>query len=107
MGDAIKRMGDAIKSMLFWNRCDVCGRFIALADFASARARRALIYPDSEYSRETWETLCAEHAARKSMLFQRPLSPQTGSNAGQREFQFADAEMPEKSMLLQSKGEQP
>lgn len=43
-----------------WNRCDVCGRFIAMADFASGAVRR-LVYPDSELTRETWETLCCAH----------------------------------------------
>ena len=43
-----------------WNRCDVCGRFIALEDFERG-AIRHLIYPDSEFTRETWETLCRHH----------------------------------------------
>src|SRR4051794_17409470 len=34
-----------------WNRCDVCGRFVALADFDNGAVRR-LVYPDSEFSRE-------------------------------------------------------
>jgi hypothetical protein len=45
-----------------WNRCDVCGRFIALRDFRDGTAKRALIYPDSHLTCETWETLCREHA---------------------------------------------
>lgn len=49
-----------------WNRCDVCGKFIPLRDFneggASSLAVRTLITPDSECSRETWETLCKEHS---------------------------------------------
>lgn len=44
-----------------WNRCDVCGRFIALADFDKGAVRN-LVYPDSELTRETWETLCLKHA---------------------------------------------
>jgi hypothetical protein len=44
-----------------WNRCDVCGRFIPLNDFERG-AVRLLIYPDSEFTQETWETLCAKHA---------------------------------------------
>lgn len=43
-----------------WNRCDECGRFIALADFDRGAVRR-LVYPDSEFTRETWETLCIAH----------------------------------------------
>jgi hypothetical protein len=45
-----------------WNRCDVCGRFIALSDFCNGLATRKLVSPDSEYSGEEWETLCEEHA---------------------------------------------
>ena len=44
-----------------WNRCDVCGRFIALSAFECCKASRRLIYPDSELTRETWETLCERH----------------------------------------------
>jgi hypothetical protein len=44
-----------------WNRCDVCGRFIAFDDFGRAAVRR-LVYPDSEFTRETWETLCRAHS---------------------------------------------
>lgn len=47
-----------------WNRCDACGRFIALADFDTGAVRR-LVTPDSHVSREEYETLCAEHAARE------------------------------------------
>jgi hypothetical protein len=43
-----------------WNRCDVCGRFIALEDFDRGAVRR-LLTPDSHYTRETYETLCIEH----------------------------------------------
>jgi hypothetical protein len=46
-----------------WNRCDVCGRFIALEDFDNGAVRR-LIYPDSDRSVETWETLCIRHAKK-------------------------------------------
>lgn len=45
-----------------WNRCDECGRFIALDDFDNGAVRR-LVYPDSEFTRETWETLCLEHSS--------------------------------------------
>jgi hypothetical protein len=44
-----------------WNRCDVCGRFIALDDFDNGAVRN-LEYPDSEFTRESWETLCIKHA---------------------------------------------
>jgi hypothetical protein len=41
-----------------WNRCDVCGRFIAYKDFDDGKARRCMVTPDSDYSSEAYETLC-------------------------------------------------
>jgi len=49
-------------SEMIWNRCDECGRFIAFKDFDNGAVRR-LIYPDSELTCETWETLCKNHGA--------------------------------------------
>lgn len=43
-----------------WNRCDVCGKFIAMDDFARG-AVRDMITPDSDRSRESWKTLCIKH----------------------------------------------
>lgn len=66
------RFGDEL-----WNRCDVCGRFIALSAFDCCSRRRAvrnLIYPDSEVTRETWETLCPDHNPES----ERQVSPQHG-----------------------------
>ncbi len=46
-----------------WNRCDVCGKFIPLADFPpDGPAVRELLTPDAEGFRETWQTLCRIHA---------------------------------------------
>ena len=48
-----------------WNRCDVCGRYIALSAFDYYNERRAvrrILTPDSEFTREEWETLCPQHA---------------------------------------------
>lgn len=44
-----------------WNRCDMCGKFIALNDFDAGAIRR-LLTPDSDWSREQYETLCARCA---------------------------------------------
>lgn len=44
-----------------WNRCDVCGAFIPIADFDSGLASREMITPDSELSTEEYETLCKKH----------------------------------------------
>jgi len=51
--------------MSVWNRCDVCGKFIALKDFDNG-AIRTLLTPDSELTKETYETLCIKHAKGES-----------------------------------------
>lgn len=51
--------------MKYWNRCDVCGRFIAYADFGDSATRRP-VTPDSHQSAETWETLCIDHSPLKN-----------------------------------------
>lgn len=45
----------------FWNKCDVCGKFISYDDFDKVATRR-LLTPDSYFSREIYETLCREHS---------------------------------------------
>lgn len=46
-----------------WNRCDICGKFIALEHFGEGgKAVRHMLTPDSDRSSEEWETLCPEHA---------------------------------------------
>ena len=42
-------------------RCDVCGRWVSGEDIFTGRATHRLITPDSDRSRETWETLCKDH----------------------------------------------
>ena len=42
-------------------RCDACGRFIPWQDLDDGTASRTLITPDSDYSKETYETLCRVH----------------------------------------------
>lgn len=42
----------------------MCRRFIAFDDFDNG-ATRCLLRPDSEFTRETWETLCKKHADMK------------------------------------------
>ncbi len=49
-----------------WNKCDVCGKFISFDDLDKGLAVRDMIYPDSELTRETWETLCKEHNDKRS-----------------------------------------
>lgn len=50
-----------------WNRCDVCGRFIAFEDFDKG-AVRSCVTPDSDRSRETWDTFCIKHAAEDGQV---------------------------------------
>jgi hypothetical protein len=42
-----------------WNKCDVCGKFIAMEDFSHGAVRKLV---DPYY--ETWETLCRKHAPK-------------------------------------------
>ena len=44
-----------------WNRCDDCGKFIQLDDFATGAASHKLLEPSSDLGVENWETLCKEH----------------------------------------------
>jgi len=45
------------KDGIMWNRCDVCGRFIALKEFEEGTAMRNLLTPDSYLTNEEWETI--------------------------------------------------
>jgi hypothetical protein len=47
--------------MSAWNRCDVCGRFIPVQDFAEGKALHRLVEPDSDLGNERLETLCHKH----------------------------------------------
>jgi len=49
------------QEVLAWNRCDVCGKFIAIDDFSNG-AMRQFMTPDSEFSKETYQTFCIKHA---------------------------------------------
>ena len=40
------------------NRCDICGKFIAISDFISGKAKRKMISPDSAYTIEDYSTEC-------------------------------------------------
>lgn len=44
-----------------WNKCDVCGRFIAYEDVLSGKAIRRMDTPDSHVSSESWTNLCPTH----------------------------------------------
>jgi hypothetical protein len=47
-----------------WNRCDICGKFIAYDDFDNGATHELVTY-DTEYTDETWETLCKKHAKQE------------------------------------------
>lgn len=53
-----------MKKRELWNRCDICGKFIAYNDFDKGALRR-LDTPDSAYSSETYETLCVKHTRQE------------------------------------------
>jgi hypothetical protein len=42
-------------------RCDACGRFISYESLQEGYAVRRLLYPDSHFTSEEYETLCAKH----------------------------------------------
>lgn len=52
-----------------WNRCDVCGKFIPYADFDSGAAIRYMVTPDSDFTAETWDTVCKVHAPDLRRLY--------------------------------------
>lgn len=52
-----------------WNRCDVCGKFIALQDFAEGIAERSLLEPDSDLGTEKWKTLCYIHSGKDKLVY--------------------------------------
>lgn len=39
-------------------KCDNCGKYISFEDLDKGLAQRHMITPDSEYSKEQYETLC-------------------------------------------------
>lgn len=43
-----------------WNLCDECGQLIPIMDFGFRGATRRLVFPDSDRSVETWETVCRD-----------------------------------------------
>lgn len=40
-------------------KCDGCGKWVKYEDIAKNKAVNKLVYPDSDLTRETWESLCA------------------------------------------------
>ena len=51
-----------------WNKCQICGQFIALNDFVDGLAVHRLLEPDSDLSTEKYEThhnVCAEQENEK------------------------------------------
>lgn len=50
-------------------KCDVCGRFVPLDDLSSGDASHTIICPDSDWTRETDETLCRMHNTPEQRMF--------------------------------------
>ena len=46
--------------MKVWNRCDCCGKFIPFKDFEDETAMREMVTPDTYFTSETYQTLCAK-----------------------------------------------
>lgn len=53
-----------------WNRCDACGRYIPLDDFANGRATRRMLAADSQFTSEEWENQCSRCRERNAALSQ-------------------------------------
>lgn len=43
----------------YWNRCDICGKYISIADFDSKKAKRTISY--DYYGSEVYDTFCKKH----------------------------------------------
>ena len=39
-----------------WNRCEMCGQFIGFKEFDDGLAEHNLVYPDTDFTVETYET---------------------------------------------------
>jgi len=39
-------------------KCDECGYFISYKNFDEGKAIHMMVLPDSDYSYETWDTVC-------------------------------------------------
>jgi len=63
-------MRDKYEKETYWNRCDICGRFIRLKDLKSGRAMRKMITPDSDRSNEEYETLCYKDKKYKDKKYE-------------------------------------
>jgi hypothetical protein len=49
-------------------KCDYCGQFISVAELENGQATHTILYQDTEYTAETWETY---HEACKAVLTPR------------------------------------
>ena len=47
-------------------KCDLCGRFISCEDLRNEKAIHRMSLPDSDYSRETWESICEKCKKREN-----------------------------------------
>jgi hypothetical protein len=43
-----------------WNKCTKCGKFIPYKDFENGSVQSLMIYPESEFTTETFETICVK-----------------------------------------------
>jgi len=42
-------------------KCDECGKFISIKDLIDDKASHHCVLPDSEFSKETFESFCRKH----------------------------------------------
>lgn len=41
-------------------KCDECGQFVSIDDLVTGKASHVIIVPESETTKETYETLCED-----------------------------------------------
>jgi len=58
--EALRRFQANMAKQKPWNRCDVCGKFIAHREFEIGMATRQLVSEDTAFSGERYGTICGE-----------------------------------------------
>ena len=51
-----------------WNKCDVCGKYIAYADFIRGKALRVFTAPNSQFTEESYTTMCPKCREKENNL---------------------------------------
>ncbi len=49
-----------------WSYCDECGRYIPMLDYENETAYREMVTPDTDFTMETYETICRRCNSKSS-----------------------------------------